>query len=120
MVKKRVKNFEDENAKMNILVPDHPVFNAPNKITDLDFNGWIQERSIYHAGDVDSNYVKLLSSKDPSEVENDGSLIVANYGKGRFIYTGISFFRQLPAGVTGAYKLFANLLTNKFVVIKRY
>ncbi|MEI8052698.1 MAG: PIG-L family deacetylase [Bacteroidota bacterium] len=110
----------DENAKMNILVPDHPVFNAPNKITDLDFNGWIQERSIYHAGDVDSNYVKLLSSKDPSEVENDGSLIVANYGKGRFIYTGISFFRQLPAGVTGAYKLFANLLTNKFVVIKRY
>jgi hypothetical protein len=100
----------DENAKMNMLLPDHRVFNEPNKITDKDFDGWIQERSIYHAGDIDSNYQKLLSIKDPGENENDGSLIVANYGKGKFVYTGISFFRQLPAGVTGAYRLFANLL----------
>lgn len=100
----------DENAKMNMLLPNHRVFNFPNKITDKDFEGWIQERSIYHAGDVDSNYQKLLSIKDPGENENDGSLIVANYGKGKFVYTGISFFRQLPAGVTGAYRLFANLL----------
>ncbi len=100
----------DENAKMNMLLPNHRVFNFPNKITDKDFEGWIQERSIYHAGDVDSNYQKLLSIKDPGENENDGSLIVANYGEGKFVYTGISFFRQLPAGVTGAYRLFANLL----------
>ena len=100
----------DENATMNILFPNHRAFNYPNKITDKDFDGWIQERSIYHAGDIDSNYQKLLSIKDPGENENDGSLIVANYGKGKFVYTGISFFRQLPAGVTGAYRLFANLL----------
>jgi hypothetical protein len=95
---------------MNILLPNHRAFNYPNKITDKDFDGWIQERSIYHAGDIDSNYQKLLSIKDPGENENEGSLIVANYGKGKFVYTGISFFRQLPAGVTGAYRLFANLL----------
>ena len=100
----------DENAKMNMLLPNHRCFNYPNKITDKDFDGWIQERSIYHAGDIDANYQKLLSIKDPGENENDGSLIVANYGKGKFVYTGISFFRQLPAGVTGAYRLFANLL----------
>ncbi len=100
----------DENASMNMLLPNHKAFNYPNKIIDKDFDGWIQERSIYHAGDVDSNYQKLLSIKDPGENENDGSLIVANYGKGKFVYTGISFFRQLPAGVTGAYRLFANLL----------
>lgn len=100
----------DENATMNILLPNHRAFNYPNKITDKDFDGWIQERSIYHAGDIDSNYQKLLSIKDLGENENDGSLIIANYGKGKFVYTGISFFRQLPAGVTGAYRLFANLL----------
>ncbi len=100
----------DENATMNMLLPNHRAFNYPNKITNKDFEGWIQERSIYHAGDIDSNYQKLLSMKDPGENENDGSLIVAKYGKGKFVYTGISFFRQLPAGITGAYKLFANLL----------
>ena len=100
----------DENATMNMLLPNHRAFNYPNKITDKDFDGWIQERSIYHAGDIDSNYQKLLSIKDPGENENEGSLIVANYGKGKFVYTGISFFRQLPAGIAGAYRLFANLL----------
>ncbi|MFT3681187.1 MAG: PIG-L family deacetylase [Ferruginibacter sp.] len=100
----------DEYAKVNFLVPNHPVLNYPNKITEKDFDGWIQERSIYHAEKIDSNYQRIVSMKDPGESEQDGSLIVANYGKGRFVYTGLVFFRQLPAGVPGAYRLFANLI----------
>lgn len=103
----------DEEAKVNFLVPDHPVLNHPNVITANDFEGWIQERSIYHAEKMDSNYQRILSMKDPGENEQDGSLIVAKYGKGRFIYTGLVFFRELPAGVPGAYRLFANLIANK-------
>jgi LmbE family N-acetylglucosaminyl deacetylase len=100
----------DENAPVNFLIPNHPVLNYPNKITQKDFEGWIQERSIYHAENADSNYQKILSMKDPGEKEHDGSLIVADYGKGRFIYTGLVFFRELPAGVPGAYRLLANLI----------
>src|SRR6185295_15773171 len=81
-----------------------------NKITKKDFEGWIQERSIYNAEKIDSNYQRILSMKDPGEDAQDGSLIIANYGKGRFIYTGLVFFRELPAGVPGAYRLFANLI----------
>ena len=102
----------DEEAKVNFLIPDHPALNYPNKITDKDFEGWIQERSIYHAEKIDSNYKRILSMKDPGENEHDGSLIIANYGKGRFVYTGLVFFRELPAGVPGAYRLFANLIAN--------
>jgi LmbE family N-acetylglucosaminyl deacetylase len=100
----------DETATVNFLLPNHPVLNYPNKITEKDFEGWIQERSIYHAEGIDSNYKKIFSMKDPGEKENDGSLIVADYGKGRFIYTGLVFFRELPAAVPGAYRLFANLI----------
>lgn len=100
----------DENAAVNFLIPNHPVLNYPNKITQKDFEGWVQERSVYHAENADSNYQKILSMKDPGEKEHDGSLIVADYGKGRFIYTGLVFFRELPAGVAGAYRLIANLL----------
>ena len=102
----------DETAKVNFLLPNHPALNYPNKITEKDFDGWIQERSIYNAEKVDSNYQRILSMKDPGENENeqDGSLIIANYGKGRFVYTGLVFFRELPAGVPGAYRLFANLI----------
>ena len=103
----------DEEAKVNFLIPDHPALNHPNKITDRDFDGWIQERSIYHAEKVDSAYKNILSMKDPGEKEQDCSLIIANYGKGRFVYTGLVFFRELPAGVPGAYRLFANLIANK-------
>jgi hypothetical protein len=103
----------DETAKVNFLVPAHPVFNYPNKISERDFDNWIQERSIYHAESSDSNYIKLLSMSDPGEKTHDGSLIVAPYGQGRFIYTGLVFFRQLPAAVPGAYRLFANLIANK-------
>ena len=105
----------DEEAKVNFLLPNHPALNYPNKITQQDFDGWIQERSTYHAEGIDSNYKRILSMKDPGESEQDGSLIIANYGKGRFVYAGLVFFRELPAGVPGAYRLFANLIANKRV-----
>jgi LmbE family N-acetylglucosaminyl deacetylase len=100
----------DETAAVKFLMPGHPVLNFPNKITEKDFEGWIQERSIYNAEAADSNYQRILSMKDPGEKEQDGSLIISNYGKGRFIYTGLVFFRELPAGVPGAYRLLANLI----------
>jgi LmbE family N-acetylglucosaminyl deacetylase len=110
----------DEEAKVNFLLPNHPVFNSPNKITEKDFEGWIQERSIYHAGDWDSNYVAPISMTDPYEMTvggvspkgkpDNGALIIAKHGKGNFVYTGLVFFRQLPAGVPGAYRLMVNLI----------
>ncbi len=104
----------DETATVNFLLPNHPALNYPNKITADDFKAWIQERSIYHAEKIDSNYQRIFSMKDPGEKDmQDGSLIISNYGKGRFIYTGLVFFRELPAGVPGAYRLFANLISNK-------
>lgn len=103
----------DEEAKVNFLLPQHKVLNYPNKITDKDFEGWIQERSNYHAENTDTAYKKILSMKDPGENEQSGSLIIADYGAGRFVYTGLVFFRELPAGVPGAYRLFANIIANK-------
>jgi LmbE family N-acetylglucosaminyl deacetylase len=103
----------EEDAKVNFIQPDHPLLNYPNKMTDKDFEGWVQERSIYHAESLDSNYQTIISMKDSGEKEHNGSLIIAGFGKGKFIYTGISFFRQLPAGVPGAYRLFANLLSHR-------
>jgi hypothetical protein len=101
----------DENAKMNLLDATHTVFNFPNKIEDKHFENWVQERGIYFASELDSNYVSLMSAHDGNELDNKGSLIVAKYGKGNFVYTGLAFFRQLPAGVDGAYQLFVNLLS---------
>ncbi len=103
----------DEKAAVYFLIPDHPLLNYPNKITAADFEGWIQERSIYHADNIDEHYKKLFAMNDPNEQKNEGSLIVTDYGKGRFMYTGLVFFRELPAGVAGAYRLFANLIANK-------
>ncbi|MEO5648108.1 MAG: PIG-L family deacetylase [Chitinophagaceae bacterium] len=100
----------DEDASVNFIDPAHPVLNFPNKITKADFDGWVQERSVYNAEGVDNNYKAILSMKDPGEAEQTGGLIVSNYGKGKFVYSALAFFRQLPAGVTGAYRLFANLL----------
>ena len=102
----------DENAAVRFLQPADPVLNWPNKITSKDFEGWIQERGIYFAEKPDKAYKSVLSMKDPGEEEQEGSLIVGHYGEGRFIYTGLVFFRQLPAGVGGAYRLFANLVAN--------
>jgi LmbE family N-acetylglucosaminyl deacetylase len=101
----------DETAKVNFINPYADILNIPNKITEKDFDNWVQERGVYFAGDVDSNYVTVFSMKDPNEEENTGSLIMAQHGSGYFIYTGLSFFRQLPAGVPGAYRLFVNLLS---------
>lgn len=101
----------DETAPVSILKPDHPVFNFPNKITTDDFAGWKQERSIYHAADFDkTKYEAVLSVNDPGEKPDDGSLIIGKHGKGYFTYTGLVFFRQLPAGVSGAYRLLANII----------
>ncbi|MBL0270517.1 MAG: PIG-L family deacetylase [Chitinophagaceae bacterium] len=100
----------DETAAVNILKPEHPVFNFPNKIVADDFQGWIQERSIYHGADTSGKFEKLISMADPGEKADDGSLLVARYGKGWFTYTGLVFFRELPAGVPGAFRLIANLI----------
>lgn len=101
----------DENAEVRIINPNHPALNFPNKITTGDFNGWIQERGIYFAGERDSAYQTLFSINDPGEKASEGSTIIAKYGKGNFVYTGLVFFRELPAGVPGAYRLFVNLLS---------
>jgi hypothetical protein len=104
------RRVTEEDAAVNFIQPAHPLLNYPNKITQHDFEGWIQERSIYHVENPDRNYQTILSMKDTGEPEDSGSLIVTDFGKGKFIYTGISFFRQLPAGVPGAYRLMANLI----------
>ena len=100
----------DETAKVNFLLPNHPVLNYPNKITDKDFEGWIQERGIYFADQLDPAFQSPLSMADPNEADQKGSLIIADYGKGKFVYTGLVFFRELPAGVPGAYRLMANII----------
>jgi LmbE family N-acetylglucosaminyl deacetylase len=101
----------DENAKVTILQPEHPVFNFPNKITDADFTGWVQERNAYNFNTFDEKYTPLLEAHDAGEPENKGGLVIATLGKGKYVYCSYSFFRQLPSGVSGAYRLFANLLS---------
>ena len=100
-----------EDAPMEILAPNHPLLTAPNAITPADFEGWVQERGLYFPNEWDDKYTALFSSNDPGESPKTGSLLYATYGKGHYIYTGISFFRQLPAGVPGAFRLFVNLLS---------
>jgi hypothetical protein len=99
-----------EEAEVRILAPDHPVLNYPNKITSKDFDGWVQERGLYFPNNWDERYTPILSSNDPGEEAHDGGMLVAEYGEGHYVYTGYSFFRELPAGVPGAYRLFANLV----------
>ena len=101
----------DENAEVRILAPDHPVMNFPNKITVEDFKGWQQERGLYFANEWDPNWKPILSSNDPDSKPLDGGLLIARAEKGWFIYTGYSFFRELPGGVSGAYRLFANMIS---------
>jgi hypothetical protein len=104
------KRITDENAAVSFLKPDHAVLNFPNKITQDDFRGWIQERSIYHADRIDTNFETILRMNDPGEQPDDGALVIAKYGKGYFTYTGLVFFRELPSGVPGAYRLLANII----------
>jgi len=101
----------DENAQVQILDPQNSVFNFPNKITDADFAGWVQERNAYNLVTFDPKYTPLLESHDAGELPNNGGLVVAKLGKGTWVYTSYSWFRQLPAGVPGAYRIFANLLS---------
>lgn len=101
-----------ENAQPEFLIASHSVFNQPNKITVDDFQDWVQERSIYLGESSDPHVEFPLGFMDPGEKMEKGNIAVAPYGKGRFIYTGLVFFRELPAGVPGAYRLFANLISN--------
>ncbi|OJV15574.1 MAG: LmbE family protein [Dyadobacter sp. 50-39] len=102
----------EEDAEMRLLQPQNPILNYPNKITQKDFEGWIQERGLYFAQDWDKkNYQALFSANDKDEPAREGSTLYAQYGKGHYIYTGLSFFRELPAGVTGAYRIFANMIS---------
>jgi LmbE family N-acetylglucosaminyl deacetylase len=101
----------DENSPVRFAVPGSSLLNVPNKITMKDFDGWIQERGLYYWGKFDQRYQAVLALRDPGEDEALGSLVTARVGKGVYIYTGLAFFRQLPAGVPGAYRLFVNLLS---------
>lgn len=101
----------EENAEVRLLLPNHPVFNTPNKITEHDFENWIQERGLYYADSWDGKYEALLSANDREEPPRDGGLLVAPVGKGWYAYTGLSFFRQLPEGNPGAVRLFINLIS---------
>ena len=101
----------EEDAKVRMINPAHELLNFPNKITDKDFEGWVQERGLYFPSEWDPKFEAILGMNDKNDPESKGSLLVAKYGKGNFIYTGLSFFRELPEGVSGAYKLFANMLS---------
>jgi len=101
----------DETAPVTFLAPENPVLNTPNKITSADFDGWIQERGIYYPGEWDEHFTPIIACSDPGEAPLKGGLLVAQYGKGYFVYTGLVFFRELPDGVPGAYRLFANLIS---------
>ncbi len=100
----------DEFAEVRVLEKEHSLLNYPNKITPEDFKGWVQERGLYFPGTWSKEYTPILSMNDIGETPKQGSLLIAKLGKGNYIYTGLSFFRELPAGVSGAYKLFANML----------
>jgi len=101
----------DEFSEVKILSPENPILNTPNKITQNDFEGWVQERGLYFPNDWAKEFTPILGMNDKGESQTKGALLVAKYGKGYYIYTGLSFFRELPAGVPGAYRLFANMLS---------
>jgi LmbE family N-acetylglucosaminyl deacetylase len=100
-----------EEAPVTLLAPQDALLNAPNRITPADFEGWVQERGLYFASEWDARYQTLWASRDPGETDKPGGTLVARYGKGTYIYTGYAWFRQLPAGVPGAYRLFVNLIS---------
>jgi len=101
----------DENAPVTILAPDHRLFNYPNKITEKDWQGWVQERGLYFLSDWDAHFTALLAAPDETGELLKGGHLIAQYGKGSYLYTGYAWFRQLPAGVPGAYRLFANMVS---------
>jgi len=101
----------DEKATVTLLEKEHPVLNTPNKITAADFEGWVQERGLYFPNEWSKEYTPIMAINDVGETPKKGALLVAKYGEGHYVYTGISFFREFPAGVSGAYRLFANILS---------
>jgi LmbE family N-acetylglucosaminyl deacetylase len=101
----------EENAEVRFLAPNHPVLNSPNKITAKDFEGWKQEQGLYYPSEFDKAFTPILSSNDKGETPKNGALLIAPYGKGYYIYTGLSFFRELPEGISGAYKLLSNMIS---------
>jgi LmbE family N-acetylglucosaminyl deacetylase len=103
----------EEDAKVTFLAPNHPVLNVPNKITTKDFENWVQEQGLYYPDQWDKAFTPIISSNDENESPKNGALLVAPFGKGYYIYTGLSFFRELPAGVSGAHRLLANLISLK-------
>jgi LmbE family N-acetylglucosaminyl deacetylase len=107
----QLPRITDENSPVKFLKPDDPLLNRPNKITQDDFKGWVQERGLYYWTQFDPKYTAVLAMNDPGEPDLNGALVYTRYGKGMYIYTGIAFFRQIPEGVPGAYRLFVNLLS---------
>ncbi|WP_144891715.1 PIG-L family deacetylase [Flavobacterium tiangeerense] len=103
----------EEDAEVRFLAPNHPVMNYPNTITAQDFKGWKQEQGLYYPNEFDKAFTPIFSSNDKGETPKNGALLIAPYGKGHYVYTGISFFRELPEGVTGAYKLISNIISLK-------
>lgn len=101
----------EENNAVTFLAPDHPLLNFPNEITKEDFEGWVQERGLYYASSWDDAFTPIFAANDRGEPLRKGGMLVAQYGKGYFIYTGQSWFRELPAGVPGAFKLFTNMIS---------
>ncbi|MCB0465669.1 MAG: LmbE family protein, partial [Aequorivita sp.] len=101
----------DEFSEVKMLAPENPLLNTPNKINEKDFEGWVQERGLYFPNEWAKEFTPILGMKDKGEAQTKGALLMAKYGKGYYIYTGLSFFRELPAGVPGAYRLFANMLS---------
>jgi LmbE family N-acetylglucosaminyl deacetylase len=101
----------DENAPVTFLAPEHPALTTPNHITRADFEGWVQERGLYFPDQWDERFTAILASGDPGETPLKGGLLVARHGKGYLVYTSLAWFRQLPEGVPGAYRLFANLVS---------
>jgi hypothetical protein len=100
-----------EDSPVAILDPENPIFSRPNRITEADFEGWVQERGLYFMNSWDPRYKALVSGHDPNEEPKTGGMLYARYGKGHYVYTAYSWFRQLPAGVPGAFRIFANLLS---------
>jgi hypothetical protein len=112
------RRVSQEDAPVQFLLPNHPVFNFPNKIQGTDFDNWVQERSTYQAENIDAHFTMPISMNDKGETPSNGSLLIAPYGKGNFVYVSLALFRQLPAGNGGAYKLLANLISLPKQVIK--
>jgi hypothetical protein len=100
-----------ETAPMAPVRADHPLLTTPNRISASDFDGWVQERGVWYARPADARYERVLTSHDPNDPDLDGGLLYTPYGRGTFVFTALAFFRQLPAGVPGAWRLFANLVS---------